>query len=135
MLIRESQGLDLKEIWLTQKAIDVNAQGMSRQLTVQTSTQSPKGVGIVLLNRELSRQLAVDGLDQLTEGIVQMLESRRNSLLLVCSRDGAQQDAVFLPQCRRFLCTDVAFVSQHLLVGMFTQQFKSGFQISTVGWG
>jgi len=135
MLIRKSQCFDLKEIWLTQQAIDVNAQGMSGQLAVQTGTQPPKGMGVVLLNRELPGQLAVDRLDQLTDGIVEMLESRRNLLFLVCSRDGAQHDAVFLPQFCRYLCTDIAFVAQHLLVGMFTQQLKTGFQIGRVGWG
>jgi hypothetical protein len=34
MLVRKSQSFDLKEIWLTQQAIDVNAQRMSRQLAV-----------------------------------------------------------------------------------------------------
>jgi hypothetical protein len=62
-LIRKSQRFDLKEIWLTQQAIDVNTQRMSGQLAVQTGTQSPKGMGVVLLNRELPRQLAVDCLD------------------------------------------------------------------------
>ena len=42
MLVRKSQCFDLKEIWLTQQAIDVNAQGMSGQLAVQTGTQPPK---------------------------------------------------------------------------------------------
>lgn len=135
MLIGKSQGLDLKEIWLTQQAIDVNAQSMSRQLTVQTSTQSPKGMGVVLFNCELPGQLAIDRLDQLSDGIVQMLESRRNLLFLVCSRNGTQRDAIFLPQFRRYLRTNITLVAQHLFVGMVTQQLKSGFQIGRVGGG
>lgn len=134
MLDRESQGLDLKEVRLSQQAIDVNTQGMSRQFAVQAGTQAPKRMGIILLNCELPRQLTVDGFNQLTDGVMQMLESRGNLLLLVYTRDGAQQDAIFLPQFSRFLRADIAFVSQHLLIGMFAQQFKSGFQIGRVGW-
>lgn len=135
MLIRKSQGFDMKEIWLTQQAVDVNTQRMSGQLTVQAGTQSPKSMGVVLLNRELPGQLAVDRLDQLSDGIVQMLESRRNLLFLVYSRNGAQRDTIFLPQFRRDRCTNIALVAQHLLVGMFTQQLKSSFQIGSVSGG
>ena len=78
MLVRESQRLDLKEVRLSQQTIDVNAQGMSRQFTIQTGTQTPKGMGIILLNRELPRQLAIDGLNQLADGVMQVLESMRN---------------------------------------------------------
>jgi hypothetical protein len=38
MLDRESEVFDLQEIRLAQQAIDINAQGMSGQLAVQTST-------------------------------------------------------------------------------------------------
>lgn len=135
MLNGKSQRFDLKEIRLTHQAIDVNAQRMSGQLTVQAGTQSPKGMGVVLLNCELPGQLAVDRLDQLSNGIVQMLKSRRNLLFLVCSRNGAQRDAIFLPQFYGYLGTNIAFVAQHLLVRVFTQQLKSGFQIGRVGGG
>ena len=60
MLDRESQGLDLKEVRLSQQAIDVNAQGMSRQFTVQTSTQTLKGMGEIPFNGKLPRQLTID---------------------------------------------------------------------------
>ena len=53
MLVRESQGFDLEEIWLAQQAVDIDAQSMCGQLTDQTSTQAPEGMGIVLFNREL----------------------------------------------------------------------------------
>ncbi len=36
----------LDEIWLTLHVINVNAQGMSGHLTVQTGTQPPKGMGV-----------------------------------------------------------------------------------------
>ena len=50
MLVWESQCFDLKEIRLAQQAVDVNAQSMCGQLTDQTSTQTPEGMGIVLFN-------------------------------------------------------------------------------------
>ena len=68
---------------------------MSGQLTKQTGTQSPKGVSVIFLNRKLTRQLAIDRLNQLAEGIVQVLKSRRDLFLLVGPGDGAQDDSVF----------------------------------------
>ncbi len=40
---------------------------MSGELAVQPSAQAFKGMGVVLLNRQLSGQLPVDGLNQLEE--------------------------------------------------------------------
>jgi hypothetical protein len=37
MLNRESQRLDLQEGWLTEQAVDVNAQGMGSQFGVEAS--------------------------------------------------------------------------------------------------
>ena len=54
MLVRKSQGFDLKEIWLAQQAVDINAYGMCSQLADQTSTQALKRMGIVLFNCELA---------------------------------------------------------------------------------
>jgi hypothetical protein len=53
MLVRESQGFYLKEFWLAQQAVDINAQGMCSQLADQTSTKAPESMGIVLFNGEL----------------------------------------------------------------------------------
>ena len=55
MLVWKSQVFDLKEIWLAQQAVDVDAQSMSGQLTDQASAQAPEGKGIVLFNCELIR--------------------------------------------------------------------------------
>ena len=55
MLDRERQGFYLQEFWLSQQAVDIDAQGMCGQLTDQTSTQAPEGMGIVLFNSELIR--------------------------------------------------------------------------------
>ncbi len=97
MLVRESQGFDLQEIWLAQQTIDVDTQRMSGQLAVQTGTQAPKGMGVVLLNGKLPRQLAIDRFDQLTDGIMQMLERFRDLLFLVRARDRSQKNAVLSP--------------------------------------
>ena len=53
MLVRESQGFDLQEIRVSKEAIEINAQGMCSQLGVQTGTQPPERVGMVLLDVEL----------------------------------------------------------------------------------
>lgn len=97
---------------------------MRGQFAAQTRAQSPKGVGIVLFNRELARQLTVDRFDQLADGIVQMLISRRDLLFLVRAWEGAQRDPIALPQFHCFGGTDIAFVAQCLLVGMFAQEFN-----------
>ena len=59
MLVRECQLFDLQELWLTDKAIDVNAQGMCGQLCIQTCAEAQKRVGMILFNIELLRQLTI----------------------------------------------------------------------------
>jgi hypothetical protein len=71
-LDRKSQVFELQEVRLTEQAIDINAQCMSSQLAIKTSTQAPKGMGEVFLDTELPRQLSVDGFDQLTDGVMQL---------------------------------------------------------------
>jgi hypothetical protein len=44
MLDRESQGLDLQELRLTQQSVDIDTQGMSSELGIQASAQNPKGL-------------------------------------------------------------------------------------------
>ncbi len=135
MLVGKSQGFDLQEFRLGQQTIDVNAQRMSSQLAVQAGTQAPEGMGVILLDAQLPRQLAVHCLNQLAEGIMQMSKRLRNLLHLIGARDGSQTDAVLLPQLSGFGGTDIAFVSQHIQVGMLTEQLKPGFQIRAVGRG
>jgi hypothetical protein len=55
MPVWESHGFYLEEVWLAQQTVDINTQGMCGQLTYQTSTEAPKGVGIVFFNGELIR--------------------------------------------------------------------------------
>ncbi len=133
MLVGKGQSLDLKEIRLTQQAVDINRQSMSGQFAVQASTQAPKGMGVVLFNAELPRQLTVHCFDQLTDCVVKVFERFGNLLFLVGTGDGTQQNAVFLPQFSSFWRTDVAFVSQHLQIRMIIEQFETGFQIGAVG--
>ena len=102
MLVWESQGFDLEEIRLTQQAVEVNTQGMSGQLAIQAGTQAPKGMRIIFLDPQLPEQLTIDCLDQLSDGIMQMLIALRDLLLLVGPRDRAQLNAVLRPQFRCF---------------------------------
>jgi len=106
---------------------------MCRQLAEQASTQAPKGMGIILLNGELPRQLPIHGFDQLTDGVMKMLERIRNLLLLVRPWDGSQANSVLFPQFGGFGRTDVAFVTQHFQIRVFVQQLKARFQISAIG--
>ena len=71
MLVRERQFLDLQELWLADKAIDVNAQGMCRKLGIQAGAEAQKGVGMIPFNIELFRKLAIDRFNDLTDAIKQ----------------------------------------------------------------
>ncbi len=53
MLDWERQGFYLQKFWLAQHTVYKDAQAMCSQLTDQTSTQAPEGMGIVLFNRKL----------------------------------------------------------------------------------
>lgn len=66
MLVRKSKGFDLQPIGSAEYAIEIDAQGMSREFGIQTSTQTPKTVGIVALDGKLVSQLPIDRFDDLT---------------------------------------------------------------------
>jgi hypothetical protein len=53
MLDRKSQSFDLQEIGITQKSIYIDRKGVSSEFGIQTSTQAPKSMGMVLFNIEL----------------------------------------------------------------------------------
>ena len=90
MLDRESQGFDLQKVWLTQQPIEINTKGMSGQLGIQTSAQTPKGVGMILLNVELLRELPINGFDDLPDRVVDLLSSSRHLRFLITTWDGMQ---------------------------------------------
>lgn len=106
---------------------------MSRQLAVQAGTQAPKRMGEILFNSEMPRQLPVDRLDQLANGIVKLLIGWRDLLFLVRSRESAQGDPMFLPQFFGFGGTDVSFVSKHFQIGVLLKQLTSSLQVTTLG--
>jgi len=53
MLVWESQRLDLQVVWCPKQAVDIDAQGMSSQLAVESSTQTPERMGMVHLVDEI----------------------------------------------------------------------------------
>jgi hypothetical protein len=69
MLVWERQSLDLQVLWLPKQAVDKDAQGVSRQLAVKSSAQTPECMGMVRLDAELLTELAVDRLDDLPRSI------------------------------------------------------------------
>ena len=77
MLVRKSQGLDLQKILFSQKTIEINAQGMSSQFGIQPSTQTPKGMGMIFLDIELLRKLAIHSFNDLADRIVDALQISR----------------------------------------------------------
>src|SRR5512147_2488749 len=101
MLDRESQCLDVQEIWLSELTIDVDAKGVCGELGVKPGAQSPEGMSTVGFDVELFGELAVDGLDNLAHGVVKLRECWWE-LLLITSGQGEQANAVVLLQVGSF---------------------------------
>jgi hypothetical protein len=89
MLDRDSQVFYMQEVWLTQQAVKINAQGMSSQFSVQMVVQSPESMGMVLFDIELLSKLTVDGFNDLTDGIMNFPGVGRH-FFLVASLNGSQ---------------------------------------------
>ena len=105
MLDRESQRLDLQEISFAEQAIQIDTQGMGRQLGQKPGAQPPKGMGVIDLNVELFDQLSIDGLDDLPDGIEGVSDCRRRLIRLVTTRQSHQLEAIVLEQLPRQLGT------------------------------
>ena len=69
MLVWECQSLDLQVLWLPKQPVDKDAQGMSSQLAVESSAQTPESVGVVRFDVELLTELAINRLDDLPRSI------------------------------------------------------------------
>ena len=59
MLVWESQGFDLQELWLAQEAVDVNAQDMCGQFGVEPGTRAPEGMSVIDFDLEDLGKLTV----------------------------------------------------------------------------
>jgi hypothetical protein len=57
---------------------------------IQASAQTPKRVGMILLNVELLRELSIDGSDDLPDSIGDLLSSSGHLCFLIVTRDGLQ---------------------------------------------
>ena len=118
MLDREGESLDLQEVRIAQQAIDVDAYRMRGQLGIQSGTQSPKGMRVIDLDVELLRQLVVDRLDDLTDGVDDPPEGPWQLSLLVAAWQRQQADAVVSPQLGCLFGADVGFVTDRGQVRM-----------------
>lgn len=132
--MRESQLLDVKEVMLTQQAVEVDAQGMSSQLAVQTSTQPPEGMSMIALHTELLNQLAVDCLDDLPHTCDARGHPRRQLLPLVSTRYAHQAQAIAFKKSIGHRLRNVAFVRYCHQVGVFLQKVISTLQVRDIGW-
>ena len=87
---------------------------MSSQFGIEPSTQTPKGVCVVLLNVELLRKLSVYGFDNLSDSIVDLLGIRRALFFLITARNRAQTHAIFAPQLGSLFSGDVTLIAQDI---------------------
>jgi len=133
MLIRESQRLDLQELWPTQQAVDENAQSVCGQFGVEPGTQAPEGMGVIDLNLEQLRKLMVDGFDHLTNAIQKSALFSGHLYFLIAAWQSHQPDAVVSEELGGFFSTDVSFITQNTQVSMFAKHFKAHFQVVDVG--
>ena len=85
MLDRKGKGLDLQEVRVAKQTIDIDAQGMSGELGVETGTETPEGMGMVSLDVKLFGQLSVDGLDDLAHAVEEAPHGLRQLPFLIAS--------------------------------------------------
>jgi len=97
MLDWESQRLDLEEGGLTEQTIAGNAQRMCSQFGVETSTQAPKGMGMIDFDIELSGKLRVHRFDHLANSVEKALPIGGHLLLLIAARNRFEFDTGILP--------------------------------------
>ncbi len=71
MLNRKSQGLDLQEVGLADQAIEIDAQGMGCQFSVEASTQAPEGTGMIDFDLELIGKLCVHSFNHLADRVIE----------------------------------------------------------------
>ncbi len=83
MLAWEGQCLDLQVVWLPKQPVDIDTQGMSSQLAVESGAQAPESMGVVRFDVELLTELAVNRLNDLSHGIEQPLDFGRHLPFLV----------------------------------------------------
>src|SRR5258708_29216972 len=108
---------------------------MCSQFGQQTGTQTPKGVGMIDLQVELLSQLAVDGLDNLSNRIEGAADSLRRLVGLVTTGQGHQLEAIVPQQLAGQLRTDIAFVTKDGQISVFRQQFSANSQVSGMSRG
>jgi hypothetical protein len=81
----------------------------------------------------INAQLDVEHLDQLADGIVQMLKRGRALFFLIGPWDRFQGNLVFLPPFCDIVRAGVGLVTQNLQVGMPIQRFKANLHIQAIG--
>ncbi len=86
LVVGKGESLDLKEVGLTQQAIDVNTKGVSGEFGVETGAQAPKGRGVIGFDVQVFGQLGVDGLNDLAHGVEQTANRARQLDFLVAPR-------------------------------------------------
>jgi len=74
MLDRKSQRLDSQEVGLSKQTVDVYTQSMRRQFYVEPSAQAPKDISMIDFYAEFVGKLCVHGLNDLTNGIEEVLQ-------------------------------------------------------------
>ena len=70
MLDRKGKVLDLHTVLIPDQSIEIDRQGMRRQLRVQACTQAPKTMRMVRADPELLSQLAIDSFNHLPVCVV-----------------------------------------------------------------
>jgi len=77
VLVGERERLDLEPVGVAQQAVEVEAEGVCGELGREAGAQAAEGVGVVVGEAELLRELGVDGLDDLAGGLRSVLWTDR----------------------------------------------------------
>src|SRR5258707_14312117 len=105
---------------------------MCGQLADQASAQAPEGMGIVLFNGKLSRELSFHRFNELSNGVVKMSVFFRNRDFLIVAWQGTQTYPVLCPKFSNLWRTDISFIAEHFQVSMLPESLKTGFKATSI---
>src|SRR5215212_9273709 len=97
VLVGKGQSLDAQEVWIAQEPLQIEAQGVRRQLRIQPRAEAGKAMRMVVLQMELLAQLAIDRLHDRPSAVMQAAEALADRLLLVLARQGDQFHPPLVP--------------------------------------
>ena len=134
MLDRECQLLGLQPSGRSHQAIERHTQRVRGWFGAEAGDHAATGVGMIDRDLQLLDELAVDGFDDLAQGVEQVTPGVRRLVLLVATWHGQQRDVAVVVQRRNQRRADGAFVAHDHEVVLGAEQFGADDDIGDIGW-